>query len=295
MPDLQPLIDELIRTWPIILLQLLIVVVATWIALRFMRITVHAALGRLFEREAAEGASQDLSAVEVERRRATLESLLNQSLRVIILIIGFLMALNVLRLDIGPAIAGLGLLGLAISLGTQNMVRDYVAGAFVLIENQYGRGDIVQLAGVTGTVEDVSLRRTAVRDLDGTLHTVPHGLIQVSSNLTRRWARINLDVPLSYDEDQARVAAAINQAGQELADDPAWKRLVLKQPRVLRVERLAETGLVVKVLGTVAATHRFEAAGELRGRILDACRREGLIIGWRPVPDRSAEEEQRID
>jgi len=292
MPELQPLVDELVQVWPVIVLQLLIVVVATWIALRFTRITVHAALGRLFEREAAEGNAQDLTAVEVERRRGTLESLLNQSLRVIILIIGFLMALNVLRLDIGPAIAGLGLLGLAISLGTQGLVRDYVAGAYVLIENQYARGDIVQLAGVTGTVEDVSLRRTSLRDLDGTLHTVPHGLIQVSSNMTRRWARINLDVPVPYDEDRARVVAAIDRAGQQLAQDAAWKRLVLKAPRVLRVEQLAETGLTVKVLGTVAATHRFEAAGELRGRILGECRREGLVIGWRPVPDRLAEEEQ---
>lgn len=271
---------------------LLLLLGATLIALRFAHVTVSAALARLFEREVREGTAQDVAAVEVERRRETLEGLINRSLRLIILVIAFLMALNIVGFDIGPAIAGLGLLGLALSLGAQHLVRDYVAGAFVLIENQYARGDIVQLAGVTGTVEDVSLRRTSVRDLDGTLHTVPHGLIQVSSNLTRRWARINFDVPVPYDEDQQRVTEAINRAGLQLAEDPAWSRLVLKPARVLRVERLAEAGLTFKVLGTVAATHRFEAAGELRSRIIEECRREGLILGWRPVPDRAVPKEK---
>ena len=94
-------------------------------------------------------------------------------MRVIILAIAFLMALQVLRLDIGPAIAGLGVLGLALGLGAQNLVRDYMAGAFVLIENHYSEGDVVNIAGVGGAVEDINLRRTTVRSLDGTLHFVP--------------------------------------------------------------------------------------------------------------------------
>ena len=285
MPDPNGLLDDLVRLGLLTTaLQLLLLLVAAWLALRFTRSTIRVALGRLFDREAAEGTAQELSEVEVERRRATLEGLLYRALRVIIVVIAFVMALAVLRLDIGPAIAGLGILGLAISLGSQNMVRDYVAGAFVLIENQYARGDIVQIADVTGMVEDVSLRRTSIRDLDGTLHTIPHSLIAVTSNLTRSWSRINLDVPIPYDEDIGAVWAAINDAGRELAEDPEWKPFVFKPARVVRVDRLAEQGLVLKVLGQVAATHRFEAAGELRGRILAQFARRGLIMGWRPVP-----------
>jgi moderate conductance mechanosensitive channel len=285
MADLTNLLDQLSRAGVLVVVaQLLLVVLATVIALRFAQVTVTAALSRLFHRETTEGTAQELSAGEVERRRATLDRLLYRTLRVIVLVIGFLMLLRVLNLDIGPAIAGLGIAGLAIGLGTQNLVRDYVAGAFVLIENQYSRGDVVTIAGVSGVVEDVSLRRTSLRDTDGTLHTVPHGLIDVTSNLTRSWANINIDVPVSYDEDLTRVSEAIDQAGREFAADPAWKASILEPPRVLRVEQLAEQGMLLKVVGSVAATQRFEAAGELRRRIVAEFDRQGLILGWRLVP-----------
>jgi moderate conductance mechanosensitive channel len=284
MADLANLVDQLNRAGVLVVLaQLLLVVLAAMIALRFAHVTVTVALSRLFYRETTEGTAQELSAGEVERRRATLDGLLYRTLRVIVLIIAFLMLLRVLNLDIGPAIAGLGIVGLAISLGTQNLVRDYVAGAFVLIENQYSRGDVVTIARVTGVVEDVSLRRTSLRDADGTLHTVPHGLIDVTSNLTRSWANINIDVPVSYDEDLTRVSEAIDEAGREFAADPAWKASILEPPRVLRVERLAEQGMLLKVVGSVAATQRFEAAGELRRRIVERFDQEGLVLGWRPV------------
>jgi moderate conductance mechanosensitive channel len=277
--------DEFIRLGLLAIgVQLVLLLLVTWLALRFVHTAVRFGMGRLFGREASEGTAQELSAVEVERRRLTLEGLLYRGLRAVVILIAFVMALAVLGLDITPAIAGLGILGLAVSLGSQNLVRDYLAGAFVLIENQYARGDVVQVAGITGTVEDVSLRRTSVRDLDGTLHTVPHSLIQVSSNLTRSWARINLDLPVPYDEDLAAARSAIDAAGREMSEDPAWRRYVLKPPRVVRIERLAEQGLMLKVLGQVAATHRFEAVGELRGRILARFDSENLIVGWRPIP-----------
>lgn len=285
MAELSGLLDQLNRAGMLVVAaQLLLVVLATVIALRFAHVTVTYALNRLFYRETTEGTAQELSAGEVERRRATLDGLLYRTLRVIVLIIAFLMILRLLDLDIGPAIAGLGIVGLAIGLGTQNLVRDYVAGAFVLIENQYSRGDVVSIAGVTGIVEDVSLRRTSLRDTDGTLHTVPHGLIAVTSNLTRSWANINIDVPVSYDEDLNRVSAAIDEAGREFAADPAWTASILEPPRLLRVEQLAEQGLLLKVVGSVAATQRFEAAGELRRRIVAEFERQGLVLGWRPVP-----------
>src|SRR5687768_3418310 len=243
MRELQATFDELVRLGLVdIGLKLLLILVATFLALRFARLTVDAALRRLFQREVEEGAAQDVSALELQRRLDTLDGLINRSLRVIILIIAFLMGLQVMRLDIGPAIAGLGLAGLALSLGTQHLVRDYVAGAFVLIENQYSKGDIVGIAGVTGTVEDISLRRTTLRDLDGTVHYVPHGLIQTSSNLTRTWAGINVDVPVPYDEDLERMTVAIDAAGRRLAEDSRWGGRIVDAPRVVRVENLAEQG-----------------------------------------------------
>src|SRR5688572_11021420 len=138
MTELQRLFDELSAAgfW-IVVLQIVLIVIATIIALQFARLLVNSALNRLFDRDASEGTAQELPAIEVERRRQTLEGLVYRAVRVIILVIAFLMTLQVLSLDIGPAIAGLGIVGLALSLGAQHLVRDYVAGAFVLIENQY--------------------------------------------------------------------------------------------------------------------------------------------------------------
>ena len=287
MPDLQTIIDELktIGGW-VAIGQLILIAVLTFIALRFSRGVVRGALRRLFEREATEGTAQQLSAVELERRRATLEQLAYSALRIIILVIAFLMSLQVLRLDIGPAIAGLGIVGLALSLGSQSLVRDYVAGAFVLIENQYSKGDVVEIAGETGTVEDISLRRTVLRDADGTVHYVPHGLIQTASNMSRNWAAISLDIPVPYEEDLAKVTEAIDAAGDRLAADPKIRNAVFEKPHVTNIDKLGETGIVVHVSGSVAALNRFTAPGVLRGLILDEASKRGLVIGYRAVPTR---------
>jgi small-conductance mechanosensitive channel len=287
VPDPQQILDELrsVGLW-VVLAQVLLIIVLTFIALRFAHGVVAGALRRLFEREAVEGSAQQRSAVEMQRRRQTLEDLCYRALRVIILVIAFLMVLQVLRLDIGPAIAGLGIVGLALSLGSQSLVRDYVAGAFVLIENQYSKGDVVQIAGETGTVEDISLRRTVLRDEDGTVHYVPHGLIQTASNLSRNWAGISMDIPVPYEEDLARVTEAIDAAGETLATDPKWRNAVFEKPHVSRIEKLGETGLVVHVTGSVAAIHRFTLPGLLRGLILAEASKRGLVIGYRAVPER---------
>ena len=285
MPDLQQIVDELktVGLW-VVIAQLLLIVVLTFIALRFAHGVVSGALSRLFDREATEGTAQQLSAVELQRRKQTLDQLAYSVVRVIIIVIAFLMALNVLRLDIGPAIAGLGIAGLALSLGSQSLVRDYVAGSFIVIENQYSKGDVVQIAGATGTVEDVSLRRTVLRDVDGTVHYVPNGLIQTASNMSRSWAGISLDIPVPYEEDLAKVTGAIDAAGERLANDAHYRNAIFERPRVTNIEKLGETGIVIHVAGSVAALHRFTIPGVLRGLILEEATRRGVTLGFRTVP-----------
>jgi moderate conductance mechanosensitive channel len=284
VPDAQALLDQLNTVGPwIIVLQLLLIVVLTFVALRFARGIIKASLRRLFDREAHEGTAQQVNAVEYERRRQTLEDLTYQVLRIIILVIAFLMALSVLHFDIGPAIAGLGIVGLTISLGAQSVVRDYLAGAFVLIENQYSKGDVVQIAGAQGTVEDISLRRTVLRDVDGSVHFVPNGLIETTTNLSRNWAALTLDLPFEYGVDMALVTAAVDAAAERMSADPEWERAIFEKPKVARVERLAEQGAVVRVTGKVAALYRSTAPGELRGLILEECVKRGLRLGYPPT------------
>ena len=260
------------------ILQLLLILVVTVIALRLARVAVHGIVRALLDRETTEGTAQELSAIEIRKRRATLESLGDALARTIIVAIAFLMALRALQLDIAPAIAGLGLLGLALSLGAQNLVRDYIAGAFILVENQFARGDVVKIADVTGAVEDFSLRRTTLRDMDGTMHTVPNGLIGVASNLTRIWARINLDLTVALDTDLEQATRVVDELGKAMAADPAWEKRILEPPRVDRIESVTGAGVTLKILGTVRAADRWAAAGELRRRILAAFAKEGIAI-----------------
>jgi small-conductance mechanosensitive channel len=261
-----------------VLLQLIFIVVATIIALRLAHLLVHGIVRRLLEREATEGTAQELSAVELEKRRSTLCTLGDALARTFIIAIAFLMALRALQLDIGPAIAGLGIVGLALGLGAQSLVRDYIAGAFILAENQFAIGDTVRIADVTGTVEDFTLRRTALRDIDGTLHTVPNGLIEVASNLTRVWARINIDLTIALDSDLMRATSIIDEVGRQMEADPAWTKRILEPAAVDRIESITGTGVTLKVLGTVAAADRWSAAGELRRRLLAAFADEGIRL-----------------
>src|SRR6186997_1495170 len=154
-----------------VLPSLLIVIVAL-IALRLARIFVHGIVKALMDRESTEGTAQELSAVELKKRMDTLDALATNVLQFFIVIIAALMVLGELGLDIGPAVAGLGVVGIAVGFGAQSLVRDYLNGALILIENQYSKGDVIRAGGVSGTVEDFSLRRTTLRDLDGVVHTV---------------------------------------------------------------------------------------------------------------------------
>jgi small conductance mechanosensitive channel len=213
----------------------------------------------------------------------TIETLGARVIQAFIVVIGVLMVLDVFDYDVAPAIAGLGVVGIAVGFGAQSLVRDYFNGALILIENQFSIGDVVSVAGVTGTVEDLTLRRTTLRDLDGVVHTVPNGEIKVASNRTRTWARINEDVSVAYGTDIDRAIEVVDALGRELEADPVWKRRILEPPRVERVEALGEYGVTLKILGTVRAVDQWAAGGELRKRLLAAFTSNGIEI---PYPHR---------
>ncbi|MDQ2965437.1 MAG: mechanosensitive ion channel family protein [Chloroflexota bacterium] len=261
---------------------ILLIVVLTLLALRGARLLVHGSVRAVLDREAVEG-PEELSALEIRKRMETIETLGSRVLQAFIVVIGSLMVLGKLGLDIGPAVAGLGVIGIAVGFGAQSLVRDYFNGALILLENQYSLGDVVSIAGVTGAVEEMSLRRTTLRDLDGVVHTVPNGEIKVASNRTRNWARINQDVTISYGTDVDRATTVVNAVGQELFEDPEWQGRILEAPRVERVEALGEYGITLKILGTVRAIDQWAAGGELRKRLLAAFTEHGIEI---PRPQR---------
>jgi small conductance mechanosensitive channel len=264
-------------------IPIVVIVIVTIVAMRLASLFVHGIVKALLDREATEGTAQELSAIELKKRMDTLEGLGTHTIQFFIVVIATLMVIGKLGFDIGPAIAGLGVLGIAVGFGAQTLVRDYLNGALILVENQFSKGDVVRLAGIDGTVEDFNLRRTTVRDLDGVVHTVPNGEIKVASNLTRVWARINQDVTVAYGTDIDKAIEIVDKVGLELSDDPVWRRRILERPRVERIEAIGEYGVTLKILGSVRAPEQWAASGEFRKRLLDALAANGIEI---PRPQR---------
>ena len=265
-------------------LRLTLIIVAALVAFFVLRAAVGVSVRHLLERRGNEtGAGSVLPAPELERRVQTIGRLVVRIAGSAIAVVAVLMALRLFGIDIGPAVAGLGVVGIAVGFGAQTLVRDWLAGIFIVLENQYSQGDVVRIAGVDGTVEDFSLRRTTLRDLDGTVHTVPNGQITVASNMTRLWARVNLDVNVAYDTDLDRAAELIDRIGLDLQSDAEWGPRLLEPPAVVRVEGLSDSAVALKVLGQVRAAEQWAVAGELRKRILAEFTRAGIKV---PYPHR---------
>jgi small-conductance mechanosensitive channel len=260
------------------------IAVVAGLAFILSRRAIGIAVRELLERrEAVEADLAPMTAVELERRIRTLQRLAVRIVGGLIVLIAALMALGEFEVDIGPAIAGLGVAGIAVGFGAQALVKDWLAGVFIVLENQYSQGDVVQIAGVDGVVEEFSLRRTVLRDLSGTVHSVPNGQIAVASNLSRGWARVNLDVSVAYDTDIDQASALINRVGEELSADPAWADRILQAPVALRVNSFDDSAVTLKVLGQVRPAEQWAVSGELRKRLLAAFAAEGVEI---PYPHR---------
>ena len=216
------------------------------------------------------------SVVAEKKRENTLIQIFTWSARVFIVILVMMLILNEFGLPVGPMIAGAGILGLAVGFGGQYLIRDFITGFFMILENQYRIGDAVSLDETHGIVENISLRMTTLRDLDGTLHHVPHGDIKRVANLSMDFARINLNVRVTYQTKLEDAINVINKTGLELASDPLWKGYITKPPAFLRVDDFLESGIVLKILGETVPLKQWEVTGELRKRIKVSFENEGI-------------------
>ncbi len=224
-----------------------------------------------------------MSEAEELKREDTLIRIFNGAVKIAVLTISLLMILRETGIDIGPILAGAGIVGLALGFGGQYLIRDIISGLFIILENQYRIGDVVELNSTGGLVEDISLRMTTLRNLDGTVHHIPHGEIKIVSNLSKDFARMNLDLGVSYSSDLEHVINVINRTGEELAADPQFRDSIVSPPRFLRVNDFADSAIVVKILGDTLPLKQWEITGEFRKRIKIAFDREGIEI---PFPQR---------
>ena len=222
-------------------------------------------------------------------RATTLGSLLKSIVTAVIGVIVVVMALDILGYPIGPLLASAGIAGIALGFGAQNLVKDFLSGIFMLLEDQYGVGDVIDMGEATGTVEAVGLRVTRLRSVDGTVWYVRNGEVVRVGNSSHGWARTVLDVRIAYDEDIARVERLLADLVAEFAADPEWERYVLEEPEVWGVENLAADSVVLRVVVKTQPLQQWKIARELRERIKRVFDAEGVQIP-QVVPSRPPEE-----
>jgi small conductance mechanosensitive channel len=217
---------------------------------------------------------------QLSARSKTMASVLIKVIAIIIWIIAIVMVLGVIEVDIAPLLATLGVASLALGFAAQNIIRDYLQGFFIVMEDWYRIGDWVTIAGVEGEVETVSPRRTVLREINGTMHVIPNSQIKFASNQTRDWARINLYVTVAYKEDISHVYQVINGVCQELKDDPNFGTNLTTTPSAMRVSDLGDHGVDICIRGYTKPGEQWGLTGELRKRIKNRFDQEGIEIPW---------------
>ena len=217
---------------------------------------------------------------QLATRSKTMAYAVRKVIAVIIWIIAIVMVLGVIGVNIAPLLATLGVASLALGFAAQNIIRDYLHGFFILMEDWYRIGEWVTISGMEGEVEKVSPRRTVLREINGTMHVIPNSQIQFASNQTRDWARINLYVTVAYKEDISHVYEVINGVCQELKDDPDFGTNLTTTPSAMRVSDLGDHGVDICIRGYTKPGEQWGLTGELRKRIKNRFDQEGIEISW---------------
>jgi small conductance mechanosensitive channel len=221
------------------------------------------------------------TSVRAEQRIDALSSVLRSVLSFVIFLTAGLMCLGEVGINLGPRIAGAGVLGVAIGFGSQSLVRDFLSGTFILVEDQFGVGDIVDVGEASGTVEAVSLRTTRLRAIDGTVWHVPNGEIRRVGNQSQHWSRALIDVEVAYETDLDHAQAVIASVAHELALQDAD---VLDEPEVWGVEALGANGVMIRLVVKTRPSEQYRVSRALRLRLKSAFEREGIEI---PFPQQT--------
>lgn len=203
-------------------------------------------------------------------REDTLISLLSSIARVAIWIIGLLLVISELGLTqrLAPIAAGAGLFGIIIGFGMQSLVRDLISGVFIVLENQYRVGDVVDIDGVPGTVVRISMRSTVLRDMDGNVHFIPNGNIQVATNKTLDFSKANVTLRLAVNTDLKKAEQVINAIGEHIAADEEWKSKIISAPKYMRITNFDEYAVEILISCKTVPSEQWAVSGELRGLLI---------------------------
>ena len=253
--------------------QLVIRIVFVILVALALRLIAHRAIGRVTTRaakEAADGHDRTHTLLFRERRQqraAALGAILSNAASLAIFGIAAVMILGDMGFNLAPVLASAGVLGVAVGFGAQNLVQDFLAGIFMLLEDQYGVGDIIDIGGTSGTVEAVSLRITRLRDVNGVAWHIRNGTIGKAGNKSQGWARAVVDFPVPYRHDIPQVRQVMARTATAMWQEPSWRGVILEQPEVWGVQTLYTDAVLLRVVARTAPLRQWEVQRELTERL----------------------------
>lgn len=258
-----------LRVFVIILFCALISSIAKKFLIRLLKLTVREDLYQ--------------TAKDRDKRLKTLAGLGAGLVRLFVWVTGFIVIINILGINTAPFLASAGVLGLALGFGAQKLINDLVSGVFIISENQYRIGDFVELEGVSGTVEDITIRTTVLRDLSGAVHNVPNGSIVVATNMSMGYGQINIDITVADDTDLDRLETIINHAGKRIAAMPDLEHDVIEPPHFLRVADFTGYGVTVKIAGKTLGGRQLEVKSAFLGELKKTLRENNIQLTYAPT------------
>ncbi|MGQ9801341.1 MAG: mechanosensitive ion channel family protein [Candidatus Saccharicenans sp.] len=250
-------------------LKLLLIIGAVLILLRLCRV-----LSRRLEKVFLKGREDE----ESLKRASTLSNLINQFLRAVVLVIAVMTILGALDIQIAPILATAGVAGLAVGFAAQSLIKDVINGFFIILWDQIRVGDVVRVAGRSGAVEAVTLKMTVLRDLNGSVHFIPNGLIDAVTNMTKDFSRFVFDIGVSYFEDVDRVMEVIKKVDEDLRREPQWAELILAPLEVLGLDRFEDSAVIIRARTTTRPGQQWQVAREFNRRLKMAFDGQGISI-----------------
>lgn len=262
--------------WPVVG-----ILVIAWLGRHFGGMVIKRIISNTLQRTRTTDMTED----DVSKRQDTLVGLLTVVWKWLVIIVATMMLIDELlpSIDLAPLFASAGIIGIALGFGAQSLIKDFLSGLFIISENQYRVGDVVDLEGAAGTVERVGIRSTILRDADGNVHYMPNGSIMHVINKTMGFSKVNFTLSVHPDTDIDELAKVINTVGEKMAEDEEWKDKLLEPPYFLNIGAFSDTSMEVTIVGKTAPSAQWGVTGELRRRLLRQFQKHGIELAQFPT------------
>jgi small conductance mechanosensitive channel len=261
--------------------SILVILLVGWLGRHFG----GAVIERTIRRFVRSSYFHELSDDDVRKRQNTLIGLFTAIWKSIVVVVVALLVFRQLfpSIDLTPVFASAGIIGIALGFGAQSVIKDFLSGVFIILENQYRVGDVVDIEGAAGTVERISIRSTVLRDADGNVHYLPNGSVVHVINKTMGYSRVNFTLAVDPTTNIDELSDIINRVGEKLAKDDAWKDKVLEPPHFLSIGTFSDLALEVKITGKTQPSAQWSVTGELRKRLLATFKKHGVELASLPT------------